>query len=181
MLGRLPANQRATRLLAAFSDPGHQPLHPVRVKSANSQIVEEHEWFGTNTNQVVDAHGDQVHSDGVQPVGQASQLGFGTHTIGGGHQKGVAVAGTGQVEKTGEPTEVTEHLATVCCTDQRGNPSQRLVGRTQVDTGFPVAVGGHRVDTAGPVRPGETAGTRPRSEVRGRSSRKPGFRAVPGP
>ena len=95
MLGRLPANQRATRLLAAFSDPGHQPLHPVRVKSANSQIVEEHEWFGTNTNQVVDAHGDQVHSDGVQPVGQASQLGFGTHTISGGNQKGVVVAGTG--------------------------------------------------------------------------------------
>ena len=67
VLGHLATDERAPGLPAALGNPLDQLLDVVGVEAAHGDVVEEEERLGTLADDVVDAHGDQVDADGVEP------------------------------------------------------------------------------------------------------------------
>ncbi len=90
VLGHLTADQGAAGLAAALGDAGDQLLDVVRVELADGDVVEEEQGLGALAHQVVDAHGDQVDADGVEPADGLGDQGLGADAVGGRHQHRLA-------------------------------------------------------------------------------------------
>ena len=69
VLGHLAADQRAAGLAAALGDARDELLDVVGVELADGDVVEEEQRLGALADEVVDAHGDEVDADGVEPAG----------------------------------------------------------------------------------------------------------------
>src|SRR5512134_981868 len=81
MLGGLAADQRATGLLAAGCDsPDHLGRH-ADVESLADEVVEKEKRLGTLDEDVVDAHGDEIDSDGVVLAEREGELELGAHAV----------------------------------------------------------------------------------------------------
>ena len=91
-LGRLAADQRAARELAAAGDAAHHGSGGVHIELAAGEIVQEEQRFGALDQHVVDAHGHQIDAHRVVHVPFKSQLELGAHTVGAAHQHRLLVA-----------------------------------------------------------------------------------------
>ena len=83
-----------------------------RVDLAEQLIVQEKEGPGAATDQVVDAHGDQVDPDGVETPGGHGHRHLGPDPVGAGHEDGTAVAGRDleQSTKAADPAQHTRAI-----------------------------------------------------------------------
>ena len=92
MLGQFATEDRTTGLTAAICNAGHDGGHCLRVKVPPELVVEEKEWFGALTDEVVDAHRHEVYPDRPEPPSRDSDRKLGAYPVRGGHQDGLAVA-----------------------------------------------------------------------------------------
>ena len=111
-LGGLAADQGAAGLFAAVGDAGDDGARGRHVELAGGEVVEEEQRLGALHHQVVDAHRDQVDADAVMLAGLDRDLQLGADAVGGGDQKGVAVAGGLEVEEGAEAAQ--PGIATRC-------------------------------------------------------------------
>ena len=139
-LGRLAADQRATRDAAALGDALDDGGAGLDVELAGGEIVEEEQRLGALDDQVVDAHGDEGGADVVMAAGGDGDLQLGADPVGRGDQQGIAVAELSQVEERAEAAEAGGAAA------PRGRPGERLdrldqrVAGVDVDTGLSVGL-----------------------------------------
>ena len=75
------------------------------VEPAGGEIVEEEQRLGPLADEVVDAHGDEVDADGVEPAGVDREPELGADAVGGGDQHRVGVARRLEVEERAEAAE----------------------------------------------------------------------------
>ncbi len=103
--GRLAADQRASRLPAAFGDACHDVAAGAHVELAGGEVVEEEQRLGALDHEVVDAHRDKVDPDGVVLAGRYGDLQLGADAVGAGDEDRVLVAGGLEVEQGAESAQ----------------------------------------------------------------------------
>ena len=79
------------------------------VEPAGGEVVEEEQRLGALADQVVDAHGDEVDADGVEPPGLDREPELGADAVGRGDQDRVGVARGPEVEERAEAAEPGHH------------------------------------------------------------------------
>ncbi len=142
MLGRLAAQQGATRATATLGHAFHDRGDALGDHATHRQVVQEEERLGAGAHHVVRAHGHQVDPDGVEPAGHARDLELGPHAVGGrGQESPVARA-----EEAGEPSDLIGHLGAAGLRREVGDQRDRLRRCLGVHAGPAVRVA-HAVPT----------------------------------
>jgi hypothetical protein len=129
-----PADQRAPRLGAAFGHTGDHLAGARYIQRPGGEIIEEKERLRALHHQVVDAHGDQVDADRLQPSHFDGDPELGADPIGGGDQNGVLEPGGLEVEQAAEPAKAGHDAATRCCLGQRCDAVNQRVPGIDVDS-----------------------------------------------
>ncbi len=158
MFGHLAADQSTARLPAPGGDTRHQGFHHLGVQRAHRHVVEEEERLGALTHEVVDAHRDEVHPDGVESPSGGGHERLGTDAIGRRDQQRIGVSRRRQIEHSAETTDPAEHAWTRGRSDDRLDPLHRGFTRLDVDAGVAIAGAGH-VSRPAAIR---SAGANPR-------------------
>ena len=141
-LGRLAADQRAARVLAAGGDAGDHGGAGLRRQPAAGIVVEEEQRLGALHDEVVHRHGDEVDADGLVAAGVDGDLDLGADAVGRRHQHRVLEAAALEVEQPAEAPDLG------VCAGAGGGAHQRL---DQVD--HPVA----GIDVDAGLRVGQSA------------------------
>jgi hypothetical protein len=108
-LGGLAADEGTTGQFAAPGDTGYHLLADVHIQLAAGEVVEEEEGLRALHEDVVDAHGHQVLTNGVVLVEVEGQLQLGADTIGAGDQHRLAVV-LRQLHEGTEAANAAQHL-----------------------------------------------------------------------
>ena len=140
-LGRLAADQRASGLAATRGDAGDDVPSCGDDELSGGEVVEKEERLRTLDDQVVDAHGDQIDTDAVMPVGGNGDLQFGADSIGGGNQDRIAIAGSLEVEQRAEPAQARGRATARRCRRQGLDGLDQGRARIDIDAGLAVAAG----------------------------------------
>ena len=114
MLRHLAADERAASLTTALGHALDELLDVIGVEVAHGDVVEEEQRLGALAHEIVDTHGDEVDTDGVEAVGGLGHEGLCADAIGGGHQHGRAVAGDVEGEEAAEAADVADDLGSEC-------------------------------------------------------------------
>ncbi len=86
MLGHLASDQGAARLTTTFGHPLDELLDVVGVEPADRDVVEEEQGLGPLAHDVVDTHGHEVDTDGVEPTGGLGDQSLRTDAVGRRHE-----------------------------------------------------------------------------------------------
>src|SRR5699024_2791966 len=86
----LAADEGAAGLPTAFGNARYHLGCRVDIKAAAAEVVEKEQWLGSTDQNIVDAHGDQVDSDGVVPAQFAREQQFGAYPVGTGNKHRIA-------------------------------------------------------------------------------------------
>ena len=114
MLGHLAADQGAARLAAAIGDACDHFGHGLALQLADSDVVQEEQGLCTGCQDVVYAHGNQVHAHGAMLAGDLGNLQLGSHAVGAGNQQRVFhILCRGDAEQAAEPADVAHYLIAV--------------------------------------------------------------------
>ncbi len=139
---RLSADQRTAGSATAVSDAADDGGDPLRVDLASGDVVEHEQWLGSHTDQVIDAHGDEVDANGLVPAGRACDEELRAHPVGGRDQHGLLEASDVEWELAAEAADAS---------DDGTESIDRRVAGCNVDAGG--RVGGaaltHRTQTPG--------------------------------
>lgn len=106
-LGGLSSDQSASSLQTTLGDTLDDIGRDRHVQLAARKVVEEVERLGTLNNQVVDAHGHEIDTDGrvLADIERNPQLG--SDTVRTGHQNGIPKPGALEVERAAESTDLS--------------------------------------------------------------------------
>jgi hypothetical protein len=143
MLGRLAADEGASREPAAVGDAADQLGDLERVQPADGHIVEEVQRRGAGAHDVVGAHGDEVVADGVEPTHGIRDGGLRTYAVGRRHQHRLAIAGRHR-ERRSEPAEAAQDARAVGGRHCRSHQLDGAVPSLDVDAGLGVGRATHR-------------------------------------
>ena len=99
---RLAADQRRTRLPAAFRDAGDHPRGDLRIELAAGEIIEEEQRLGALHHHVVHAHRHEVDANRIVQARLGGDLDLGAHAVVGGDQDGIGKSRRFQIEKPAE-------------------------------------------------------------------------------
>ncbi len=135
VLGHLPAQQRGPHLAAPLGHPGHEVGHAGGLDGPGRDVVEEEERLGALAHEVVDAHGHQVHTDGVEAAHLLGHHQLGADAVGRRHQDGPVVAGRFQPEQAPEVAEAADHLGASRRGHHRLDQVDRTLAGVDVDPG----------------------------------------------
>src|SRR5262245_24677148 len=80
-LGRLPADQRAARLPASFGNSADHSLRRAYIELVAGVIVEEEKRLRSLYDEIVDAHGDEIDSDGMMHARLDGDLDLGADPV----------------------------------------------------------------------------------------------------
>ena len=120
MLRHLPADERTAGLTATLGDTCHQRFGLRGIEPTNRDVVEEPERLRALARDVVDAHRDEIDTNGVEPTGLGRDHHLRPDAIGGRHQDRLLVAARVEREETTESADATDDLgAVVDCTCDR--------------------------------------------------------------
>ena len=155
----LAAEQRAPRLAAPVRDAGHDLFDARGLHRSDSDIVEHEQRLGSDADEVVDAHGDEVDPDRVVAAGLAGHLELGADAVGRRDKHRIGVALGVESEHAAEPADAAEDARSRRRSDHALDPLDRLVARRDIDAGRGVSgtLLGHQIrPPAAPaaVRPG---------------------------
>ena len=89
VLGHLAAHERATRELAAVGHTLDDLCHVLGLDVTDGNVVQEEQRLGARSQNVVDAHGDQVLAHRLMTVHDLGEHEFGAHAVGTAHQHGM--------------------------------------------------------------------------------------------
>lgn len=103
---RLTADQCASSLETSLGNTGDHIRGHRHVELGTRIIVEEVERLGTLNDEVVDAHRNEVDTDGAVFPMVKSDTELGSNTVSPRNEDRVLVAGFGKVERTAEPANV---------------------------------------------------------------------------
>ena len=82
VLGHLAAHERATRELAAVGHALDNLCHVLGLDVADGNIVQEEQRLGARSQNVVDAHGDQVLAHRLVAIHDLGEHELGAHAVG---------------------------------------------------------------------------------------------------
>ena len=144
-LGRLAADQRAARELAAMGDTLDDAGGGIDLQLAGREIVEEEQGFRPLTHQIIDAHGDKVDPDRVVKPCIDRDLELGAHAIGRGDKDRIVIASRLEVEERAEAAKPRHHAR-----PRRGggswlDPVDQRIARVDVDARLGIGEAGFGV------------------------------------
>lgn len=87
--GGFASEESGAAVLAGVGDASDDGFESFGEESSAGDVVEEDEGFASLDHEVVDAHGDEVDADGVEPVEIDGEADFGSHAVGTGDEDGV--------------------------------------------------------------------------------------------
>ena len=140
-LRRLAADERATRLTAAFRDSLHQRRALIDVQRAGREIVEEEKRLRPLTDQIVHAHRHKVDPDRVHPARVDGQLQLGPDAICRGDEDRVAEPGALQVEHGAKPAQPIHHARSRGGGGGGLDPLDKRIAGVDIDAGVLVGEG----------------------------------------
>ena len=152
MLGGFTADECATGLLAARGDALDDLARHRHVEPLANVIVEEEQRLGALDQDVVDAHRDQVHADGVVAVEREGKFELGPDPVGAGDQHRFAIA-LGQLDQRAEPADAGQDLRAQGTLGEWLDLLDQGIARIDVHTGPPVrersagSISGHRIES----------------------------------
>ena len=143
-LGRLAAEEGATRLTATLGDAADDRMGRFHIQTAGGEIIEEKEWQGPLHQDVVDAHGNEVDAHGIVLVEGEGQLELGAHAVGARNEDRVAHAAELRAEQAAEAADIGDDALGVRAGNKMFDAAHEIVARLDVDAGFPVGFGAFR-------------------------------------
>lgn len=136
MLRHLAADERTARLTTALGDAAHHLRDVLAPQLADSDVVEEKQRLRATSQNVVDAHGDQVYADGVVLAGHLRQGELGANTIRTAHENGIIhLFERGGREQAAESADIADDLGTVRRLHARANRIDGAGALVNVDAG----------------------------------------------
>jgi len=140
-LGRLAANERHARQLAAAGDARDDLVRHCLVELAGGVVVEKVKRFGTLDDDVVGAHGDQVDAHAVMVSRVDGQAQFGAYTVGSGDQYRPAIAIHRQLEQPSEAAEAGHDAPAPGCFGQWLDALDKAIAAFDIDAGIAISDG----------------------------------------
>ncbi len=138
--------------------PATSALDVVGVERADGDVVEEEERLGALADEVVDAHGDEVDADGVEPARRLGDQRLGADAVGRRDEHRVAVAVRGEGEQAAEAADVADDLGTEGRAHVALDPLDGALAGGDVDAGALVGLPHRRLSLrARAVRAGRPA------------------------
>ena len=114
MLGHLAAHERAARELAAVGHTLDDLCHVLGLNVADGNVIQEEQRLGARSQNVVDAHGDQVLAHRLVTVHNLGEHELGAHAVGTADQDRVFhILKRGGREQATEATDTADDLGTV--------------------------------------------------------------------
>ena len=114
VLGHLAAHERAARELAAVCHALDDLCHVLGLDVADGNIVQKEERLGARSQNVVDAHGDQVLAHRLVTVHDLGEDELGAHAVGTADQDRVFhILKRGGREQAAKATDAADNLGTV--------------------------------------------------------------------
>ena len=110
----LAADQGATGRGATCGNALDNACGAVNIQLAGGEIIQKKQRLRALTDQIVDAHGDQINADGVHISGINRNPQLGADPIGGGHQNRIAKACVFEVKQRSEPAQPGHNTGPVC-------------------------------------------------------------------
>ena len=151
MLGGLPAQQGSPGDLAGGRDAGDDRGDTFGDDLARGDVVRDEQRLGTDDDQVVHEHADEVETDRVVAVECLGDGHLGADAVRGRRQHGVVVVlERRRVEEPGESAQPTQHFGTTRPGDMCLHQLDGAVTGLDVDAGCGVRAGGltHRFPPA---------------------------------
>ena len=139
-LGRLAADERATRLQAAFHDALDDALRDVDLQAPGRVVVEEEDRLGALHDDVVRAHCNQVDADRVVTAGLDREAQLGADAVGAGDHDRLPKSVQGYLDEGAKSAEAAKHFRAHRALHGRLDALDELVARVDVHAG--VAIGG---------------------------------------
>lgn len=142
-LGRLTSQNRAAGLTATNRDSLDNLGDTVWIHFANGNVVQEKQRLGALNNKIVDAHRNEVNSDGVRDSGSKRDFELGADAVGATHEDRIPIRPTEeatrivQLEKPCKTAMAcVQNLWGVGTPDERGHPGHSVLPRINVDPGI---------------------------------------------
>ena len=108
MLGGLAANQGSTGLDTALCHTGNNLGNLLRIILAAGNVIKEKQGLCTDTDNVVDTHGDGVDADGIVLIHKNGKLDLGAAAVCTGNQNRLFHTGNGQAEAAAKAAHIVQ-------------------------------------------------------------------------
>jgi hypothetical protein len=139
-LGGFTADQRTASQFAALGNAADDRSGGVDIELAAGEVVEEEQRFGTEDQDVIDAHRDQILTDRIVSVQLESQAQLGTDAIRAGNQDRLLVA-LRHFEQRAEAADTAEHAFAQRLLGHRLDTVDKGIARIDIDAGITVGKG----------------------------------------
>jgi len=150
MLGRLSAHERGSGGFTALGDTAHDGGDALGDDLAARDVVGHEQRLGTDHDDVVDDHADQVLTDRVVLVDRLRDGDLGAHAVGAGGQQRPAVAEkSGGVEQACESADAAQDLGALGATHGRLHEFDGQITRGGVYTRGGIGIGSHPLSLPG--------------------------------
>ena len=141
MLGGLAADEGAAGLHAALGNAGDDGSHLLGDILADGDVVKEEQGLCTAADDIVDAHGNAVDTDGVMLVHQHGKAQLGAHAVGAGDQHRLGHAGHIGGEEAAETADVGHNTGNMGALDISAHKLHALVAGGNVHAGGGIGSG----------------------------------------
>lgn len=131
----LSTDQRTPSLQTTLGDTLDDIGGDRHIELGARKVVEEVERLGTLHNQVVDAHGNEIDTDGIVLAAVQRDTKLGSDTIRARYQDGITEPGTLEIERAAESTDFTVRSGTTGGLDDGFDGVDKGVAVVDRDTG----------------------------------------------
>ena len=136
--GGFTTDQRGTGLSATFCYTFDHIGCDISIKRTGGVIVKKKQWFCTQYQYVIDAHGDKVDADGVMFTQLYCQFQFCTHTVSARNQNRMPVAVKRQLEQAAKTAKASHHSGTLCAGDAALYFFDQFIAGIDINTGVAI-------------------------------------------
>ena len=153
-LGRFTSEQSALGLTTPLRDAFHDRLALVHIELRCRKVVQEEQRLGADSDDVVDAHRDQVDADRVVTLELEGQLQLGSYAVGSGDQDRVLDVARYRAQ-AGKSAKGTEHVLRTSRLRERLDPFDELFTRLDVHSGVTIGQPRHAAEARRSTRAGQ--------------------------